>query len=141
MSFGWSAGDIAAALTLLYNIIEALDDSAGSPADYREAVAFLRTLKRTLEPLETLSAFSVYPLHGLDITEEVAYIKVPVEEFLAKVVKYEPSFAAKAAKGRHRHIFRKVQWYVFMRKEVAVLRTKIGSHIGVLDVLLQRFIL
>jgi hypothetical protein len=135
MSFGWSAGDIAAALTLVYNIIEALDDSAGSPADYREAVAFLRTLKRTL------SAFSVYPLHGLDITEEVAYIKAPVEEFLAKVVKYEPSFAAKAAKARHRHIVRKVQWYIFMRKEVAVLRTKIESHIGVLNVLLQRFIL
>ena len=88
------------ALTLVYNIIEALDDSAGSPADYREAVAFLRTLKRTLEPLETLSAFSVYPLHGLDITEEVAYIKAPVEELLAKVVKYEPNFAAKPAKGR-----------------------------------------
>jgi hypothetical protein len=98
MSFGWSAGDIAAALALVYNIIEALD-SAGSPADYREAVAFLLTLKRILEPLETLSAFSVYPLHGLDITEEVAYIKAPVEEFLAKVVKYEPNFATKPAKG------------------------------------------
>lgn len=44
MSFGGSAGDIATALTLVYNIIEALDDSASSHADYREAVAFLRTL-------------------------------------------------------------------------------------------------
>ena len=47
MSFGWSAGDIATALTLLYSIIEALDDVNGAADNYREAMGFLRDLKRT----------------------------------------------------------------------------------------------
>jgi hypothetical protein len=45
MSFGWSAGDIAAAITLLYNLDEALDSCDGAAGDYREAVGFLEDLK------------------------------------------------------------------------------------------------
>jgi uncharacterized Zn finger protein len=71
MSFGWSAGDIAAAITLFLNLVEALDSRHGAAGDYREAVAFLRDLKRTLEPLQTFTAWNAYPAYGNDIREQV----------------------------------------------------------------------
>lgn len=49
MSFGWSAGDIAAAVTLVCKLIQAVDSVDGAAGNYREAVSFLRDLNRTLE--------------------------------------------------------------------------------------------
>jgi hypothetical protein len=92
MSFGWSAGDIAAAITLAYNLIQALDTCDGAAGDYREAVSFLQDLKRTLEPLQAFTASNVVPGYGSDIEEQVAYIKEPVEVFLAAVLKYNPAW-------------------------------------------------
>jgi hypothetical protein len=141
MSFGWSAGDIAAAITLAYNLIQALDTYDGSAVEYREAVSFLRDLKRTLEPLEAFTVLNAYPMYKNDIERHVAQIKQPIEEFLLAVLKYEPSLGAKAAAGKHRHVLRKLQWYTFMSKKVLGLQKRIESHRRVLDTLLQRLTL
>jgi hypothetical protein len=141
MSFGWSASDIAAAIALIYNLIQALDSCDGAAGEYREAVSFLRDLKRTLDPFQTFTAWSAYPDYGREVAEQVAHIRKPVENFLQAVLKYEPSLGAKASAGRHRHMLRKVQWHVFMTKKVLALRKKIESHMRVIDTLLQRLAL
>jgi hypothetical protein len=51
MSFGWSAGDIAQAITLIVKVAKALDSADGAAGDCREAVSFLQSLRHTLEPL------------------------------------------------------------------------------------------
>jgi hypothetical protein len=142
MSFGWSAGDIAAAVTIAYNLIQALDSRDGAAGDYREAVTFLKDLKRTLEPLQTFTAWNAYPAYGNSIKEQVSHIKEPVESFLEAVLKYEPSLGIKPAEGNHhRHVFRKLQWYLTVSNRVLQLRKKIESHMRVIDTLLQRLIL
>jgi hypothetical protein len=141
MSFGWSAGDIAAAITVAYNLVQALDSVDGAAADYREAVLFLRHLLRTLEPLHICTTLGTTAEYGKDIEEEVGHIKAPVQKFLAAVVKYEPTLGASAKDGRHRHVLRKLQWYVFMSKKVLGLRKKIESHMRIVDTLMQRLTL
>ncbi|KAH7348387.1 hypothetical protein BKA65DRAFT_550458 [Rhexocercosporidium sp. MPI-PUGE-AT-0058] len=141
MSFGWSTGDVASAIKITYNLIQALDSIDGSASDYREAVAFLRDLKRTLEPLQTYTAWNAYPVYGNDIKEQVECIREPVEQFLASLLKYEPSLRDNARKGHHRHVLRKLQWYMLMSKKVLGLRKKIESHMRVLDTLMQRLTL
>ena len=141
MSFGWSAGDIVASITLIYNLIEALDSADGAACDYREAVSFLRDLKRVLDPLQAFSAWNTYPSYGKDIEDQVRHIKEPVDEFLKAVLKYEPSLGFKAAEGHHRHILRKLQWYMFVSKRVSILKKKIESHMRMIDTLLQRLTL
>jgi hypothetical protein len=141
MSFGWSAGDIAGAITLLINLVEALDTCDGAAGDYREAVAFLQDLKHTLEPLRAFTAWNAYPAYGKDIRAQVELIKEPVESFLDSVRKYEPSLGAKATGGHHRHLVRKLQWYLFMSKKVLSLRKKIESNMRIIDSLIQRLTL
>jgi len=141
MSFGYSAGDIASALTLIYNIIEALDSIDGAASDYREAVGFLQALKRTLHPLQSYTSWHAYPNYGEQIKEQVVQIKGPLERFLKEVVKFEPSLGTKAKEGYHRHVLKKLQWHVFVSKKVLELRKKIKSHMRVIDTLLQRLTL
>lgn len=141
MSFGWSAGDIATAVKTAYDIYEALDSCRGAAKEYREAVSFLKDLTRTLEPLETLTAWKVYPEYGKDIKKQVEAIKGPVDQFLQAALKYEPSLGAASKKGHQRHIYRKLKWHFFISKEILALRSKIESHMQVLDSLLQRLTL
>lgn len=141
MSFGWSAGDIATAVTLLYNIIEALDDVDGAAENYREAMGFLRDLKRTLEPLQTLTAWNAYPTYANEIAKQVQYIRGPVDEFLNTAVEYELSLGAKAKKGLYRHVGKKLQWYLLKENKVSALKNKIGDHMRILDTLICRLIL
>jgi hypothetical protein len=144
MSFGWSAGDIATAIAVTYNLIQALDDTHGAAKDYREAISFLCDLKRVLEPLQAFTAWSAYPNYGKEIGEKVGHIKGPVEDFLAAVLKYEPSLGENRRTGWPRALpaaLRKLQWHVFMSKKVLSLRGKIESHMRILDSLMHRLTL
>lgn len=109
-SFGWSAGDITAAVSVAYSLIQAL---------------------------QTFTAWNIHPAYGKDIGEQVGYIKEPVENFLAAMLKYELSLGANAKQGCHRHVLRKWQWYM---SKVLSLR-RIASHMRVIDALMQQLLL
>src|SRR4051812_24418550 len=141
MSFGWSAGDIASAIKVVYNLIQALDDASGAANDYREAVLFLKTLLRTIEPLPQLALWNAYPDYGRDIKEQVDHIQEPLKLFCAKVLKYESSLGATAKAGYYRHAPRKIQWYLFMPQEVLKLKGKIESHMRLIGTMMQRLYL
>lgn len=142
MSFGWSAGDIAQAIVLVVKLARALDDANGAASDYREAVAFLTSLKRTLEPLQTLSAFNLRPAYSEEIALVVKEIKAPTEKFLALTGKFEQSLGSGGHAGPScRHVGRKLQWRFVTSKRVDELRASIESHVGVLNNLLQRLTL
>lgn len=141
MSFGWSAGDIAQAAKLIYNLIQALGSVDGAASNYREAVSFLHSLKRTLDPLQSFTAWRAYPMYGREIDEQVRHIKGPIEAFLAAAVKFEPSLGRRAKNDHHRHVLRKLQWHIVMSKKVLGLKSIIESHLGIIDTLLQRLTL
>lgn len=144
MSFGWSASDIATAISVTYKLIQALDDAHGATDNYREAVAFLRDMLRVLEPLKTFTVLDAYPTYGEEIRRQLNKIKRPVEGFLAAVLKYEPRLGDKARKGwkeKLQSTIRKLDWYIFMETKVLSLRKKIESHMRILDTLMQRLTL
>ena len=95
MSFGWSAGDIAATIALAYNLIQVLDSCDGAAHEYREAVSFLRDLRRTLEPLAQFPNLTAQPGYGKEIAEQVGYIREPVETFLKSAEQYTASLGSK----------------------------------------------
>jgi hypothetical protein len=83
-------------------------------------------------------AWNANPLYGREIGEQVKNIKEPVENFLAAVLKYEPSLGAGAKDGHHQHIFRKLQWTTSLSKKVLGLRRRIESQMRIIDTLMQR---
>ncbi|KAH7136742.1 hypothetical protein B0J13DRAFT_80496 [Dactylonectria estremocensis] len=141
MSFGWSAGDIAAAITLVYNVAKALDDCDGASEDYREAMAFLQGLNRSLEPLQAFTAWKAYPEYGEQISKQVEYIRDSINKFRDEVLKLEPSLGEKSRKGYYRHIPQKLKWHVLKSGKILRLKKKIASHMRVIDTLMQRLTL
>jgi hypothetical protein len=141
MSFGWSAGDIAQAITLIVKVAKALDSADGAAGDYREAVSFLQSLRHTLEPLQTFTALGTYPSYKNEIQQHVESIRGPIESFLATATKFDHSLGPNAKEGHHRHIPRKLQWRFIESKTVDKLKSSIDGHMRVLETLLQRLTL
>jgi hypothetical protein len=141
MSFGWSAGDIAQAITLIVKVVKALDSADGAAGGYREAVAFLQGLKHTLEPLQTFTALGAYPAYKDEIQKHVESIREPIESFLVSAAKFDHSLGPNAKSGHHRHISSKLQWWFVESKAMDKLRNKIDRHLKVLETLLQRLTL
>jgi hypothetical protein len=141
MSFGWSAGDIAQAIGLVIKVVKALDNTNGAAAEYREAVAFLRRLKHTLEPLQTFSALNLYSQYGDDIRQSVEKIKGPIEKFLSIAKNFESSLSTRAKSGFQHNMGRKVQWSFYTSKRVGGLRKEIENELKILDTLLHRLTL
>jgi hypothetical protein len=138
MSFGWSAGDIIAAINLLAEVVQALDSVNGAADNYRQGILFLKRLIHTLEPLKTFTDIDARPTFRDEIRKEVDAIKIPVEDFLAIVMKYESSLGPTASKGYHRHVGKKLQWHYSDAKKLEKLEVKIDNHMRTLDILLQR---
>ncbi len=129
---------------MTYNLIQALDNANGAAKDYREPVAFLDELRRVLEPLQTFSDWGAYPAYGRDIGQHVNLIKLPIEEHLDTVLKYEPSMGEDARRSWQRRLpttLRKLQWHIFMTKKMLSFRGNIESHMRILDSLMQRLTL
>ncbi|KAI0854864.1 hypothetical protein F4860DRAFT_498050 [Xylaria cubensis] len=141
MSFGWSAGDIVAAVTVVHNLIKALDSCDGAASEYRETVSYLHHLKRTLEPLQTFTTFDENPTLAQDIEKEVRCIRGSVEGFLSSISNYEHSLGAKAKKGHLQHVPRKLKWHFSKSKDALSLKKNIKSHMRIIDTLMQRLTL
>ena len=141
MSFGWSTGDIAIAIRLIYEVTNALDSSNGAAGDYRDTVLFLKDLKRTLEPLQCFTASDVPSAYRKDITEQVDHLKQPISEFLQTVAKFDSSLGHNAKKGRQHHVFKKLEWYMRVSKKAQALKEKIKTHMRIIDMLMLRLTL
>ena len=82
MSFGWSVGDIVAALKLLHQVGVALKDSGGASSGFQDTYSFLQTLSRTLQHLNALQYTSLDPGLAEDLREQCGHIWMPLKAFL-----------------------------------------------------------
>lgn len=141
MSFGWSAGDIASAVTLLIEVVKSLDSANGATKDYRNSITFLKSLTNTLKLLKTFVEANLEVSYKDEICDAVDEIKAPVKEYLDLIVKYEDSLGEGVKEGYHRKIGRKLQWSFFESKKAENLQVRIGRHLQLMDTLLQRLTL
>ena len=138
MSFRWSAGDIATLVSLTIKIVKALDSRGGSAKQYREATAFLQTVKDTIEPLQDSSLFEAYPTYREQICQQVNKIKLAVDNFLEIAAKFERHLGGTEAIGHHQHFLPKLKWRFITSKALIELLTELGGHKSVIDTLLLR---
>lgn len=133
MSFGWSAGDIAAAIKIIIDVAQALDDASGAAADYRRISNFLNSLVATLKTLEALS--DIPAAATISLSNKIKEIQEPVIDFLSEIEKYKAKLGLPST-GRLsslRHMKTKLQYKYGPMKEAQKLQTQIGSQLQVLD--------
>jgi hypothetical protein len=122
MSFGWSAGDIVAALKLLHQIGSAIRDSGG---DFQDTLSFLQTLSRTLRHLNAPQATPLDPELADNLREQCDHIRAPLAAFLDDVGgRFGPALGVN---GRHDRIFgapRMIQWALPPQRRRSAYKTE-----------------
>jgi hypothetical protein len=142
MSFGWSAGDIIAALRLLNKVRIALKDTAGASSNYQDETSFLQSVSLTLTHAEALRCAPLDPDISRNLQQHFELIRPPLQKFLADAHKsYEASLGSKPTRGTFSSVPRKLQWALSMSSEAKSLREKIGLSISTLQLAISQQIM
>ena len=145
MSFGWSAGDIAAAIQLAFKIADALRESGGSTDHRRKAQAFLQTYQLAISIVQdcclniSTNADGNLVLNDPELEPALRTLKeldTNLQKRLSKSTGLEKKDGENflAVVGRQ---FHKVAWPFFSEPKVQEIRQQIIGQIQVLQPILM----
>lgn len=131
-------GDLFAALRIIKDSIEAVNDKRGAAADYANLVSEIGSLWDGLEAVEDIQS-------DPDLSEkQIAAIKRAVgacydsvESFLASVSDYQPHLGANSYSFASS--YRKIKWALCKKDDVAKFRGQLGRHLSSINMLLISF--
>ncbi|KFY06082.1 hypothetical protein V491_08869 [Pseudogymnoascus sp. VKM F-3775] len=133
MSFGWSVGDIIAGLEVAIRIASALQDSGGAAEKYRQTTTYLLSLSTVIHQLHP-------PPPGLlAIAPDVQSVHSALQAFHSKLsAKFEKSLGQNPSGwvARVRTSPRKVEYALFMEKQVEALRVKLDVPLKAINLAL-----
>ena len=148
MSFGWSPGDIFAAVKLLIDISQALSDANGSPKDHARALSFVNPIKNGLEQLLIYAKEEEEGILSSDDTKVSAFrptvqaLEPLIKKFTEKVLQYsglqEDVTRKRDWLGRQ---FDKLKWHFVEKEDLLQLRQTIEAHFAFLSALYPKMIL
>jgi hypothetical protein len=128
MSFGWSVGDLIATIGILIKVSNALRDSDGAVAIYREDNLFIESLAATLEKIcQGLEDGSL----PVEMKTQVNIIRDPIMKMQKKLdAKFQTTLAEGGASNFARllrSLPKKVEYGIFVSKQVEQLRAQIAT--------------
>ena len=116
--FGFSFGDMVGGISLVKDLIKALQDSGGAATDYRNLMSELYGLERALLAIKDLSL-----LESADedqaVRQAIGQCQVCVDRFLQKVIKYQPLSAGTTTL---RDAVKKVSWALCRQEDLLKFR-------------------
>lgn len=137
MSFGWSAGDIVAALKLLHQISSAVRSSAGASSDFQDTISFLQALSQTLQHLNALQAVHLSPDIIVNLREQCHHIRVPLTTFLDDVrPKFDPALGTDSRRKKLFAAPRMIHWALSDSKKVKRLQDRITVPMAAVGLML-----
>ena len=138
MGFGFSMSDLFAALKIIKDSIEAVNDKKGAVADYAVLTSEIGSLWDGLESVEELQS-------GPHLTDkQTAALKRAVdacydsvETFLRLISDYRPHLGTNSSGFASN--YRKIKWALCKKDDVARFRGQLGRHISAINMLLITF--
>jgi hypothetical protein len=135
MSFGWSAGDIVAAIDTLITIGKALKESGGSATEFQNAIVFITGVGKTVTGIRTILQANPDLVWEADLAEQATNLKTAVEEFHKKVKKYDASLGIDTKRAKIKRIPKEIQFALV--GHVNELRVEVTQPQQVLDVFIN----
>lgn len=130
--------DLFAALKIIKDSVEAVNDIKGAAADYANLASEIGSLRDGLEGVEEI-------LSDQDLSEkQIAAINRAVdacydslESFLKSISKYQPHLANNSSGFASK--YRKIKWALCKKDDVAKFRAQLGRHVSSVNILLITF--
>jgi len=138
MSFGFSIGDFIAIGKLIKDISSCLQDVGGAKAEYQELLRELECLQQALQYLDKLQqGRSSSPSLNLDSIKYAALsCRLPLEQFLGKMQKYDKSLGVWEKTGVIKSATDKLKWGFGQKEEARKLQGYLNIHVGTINILL-----
>ncbi|KAL8807266.1 MAG: hypothetical protein Q9182_000771 [Xanthomendoza sp. 2 TL-2023] len=138
--FGFSVGDIVAALKLIKQSVEALQDTKGSTADYQALSHEIDSLRDGLEAIEDLRLHQrggPRSKQNVAVQEAVARCCHCLDTFLSAISKYQPWLQKNRPPGvSWRASLKKIQWALCKKDDVNRFRAQLERHCSSISMLL-----
>lgn len=135
--FGFSAGDFISGIHLIRDLIKALEDTAGSSADYRDLIRELYSLERALLEVKHLDLDESQHTQGVALQQAATQCQHTIDEFLQKIGKFQPSLRTGGSKSHWRDGLRKVEWALYKKEDVQKFRAQLNGHTASINILLM----
>ncbi|KAL8827615.1 MAG: hypothetical protein Q9191_003078 [Dirinaria sp. TL-2023a] len=136
--FGFSVGDLIAGIRVFKDSIEAFSSTKGASSDYAALVNEIIILQGGLEAIEELQLvqnFSSKQTAALD--RALSGCRKSIDEFLGSIAKYQPHLRSQVSGWRSN--YRKIQWALCKKEDIANFRAQIARHSSALNMLLVTF--
>lgn len=139
MSFGWSVGDILAALQLLNKVRVALKETGGASFSYQESSTFLDILAVTLQHLTALQNAPLDPDLARNLGRLCKQVQDPLLAFRDEIQgTFGRDLGAGSTRARFLTAGMKVRWALSTEKKVRALRERIGVPVAAIGVLMNQ---
>ena len=134
VGFGFSVGDLITAIGLIKISIEAIHDGKAASAEYHLLETELESLGSGLNAVEKLSIDT----QTVEVAVEKAVHKCRhcIETFVKKIAKYQPSLGIGKHTSSLRLNFRRIQWVLCSKEDVATFRQQVARHASSINMLL-----
>ena len=130
--------DLFAALKIIKDSCEAVDDKKGAAADYASLTSEIGGLWDGLEAVEEIvsdSDLSEKQIAAIRRTVDASYDSV--ESFLESISDYQPHLGTTSSSFRSN--YRKIKWALCKKDDVTKFRAQLGRHISAINMLLITF--
>jgi hypothetical protein len=136
MSFGFSIGDFVAVGKLVSDIVSSLQSVGGAKSEYQELVSEFQSLRAALCHLDQLESRASDPSKVQAIKCAALSCRYPLENFLAKIRKYEASLGPRGQSKVGKTATDKLRWMFGDKHDIKQLQTYLNIHIGTINLML-----
>ncbi|KAF2092431.1 hypothetical protein NA57DRAFT_50298 [Rhizodiscina lignyota] len=139
VAFG-SVGDIISVCLLAKQLVDTLDASRGSSAEFQNLIIELRSLERSL--LETEAFFRAHKddqklaAIGEESSRVVAACQKSIETFSNRVKKYEAALKKDSSSNLVKGAVMKVRWQISEKESISKFRAEVTGHCNAIGMLL-----
>ena len=137
-AFGFSLGDFIAGITLVKDLISALQDGAGAKLQYRRLITELVNLERALTEVRYLKISDSQLSQKIALEQTASQCQETIEDFLKQNAKFSATLGiqSRASKWNWRANLHKIQWALCKDDAVAQLKSEIMGHTLTINTLL-----
>lgn len=136
-AFGWSAGDIVAAIRVVTKVSSALQDAGGASEEYQHTIKDLESLEIVLQYLQHLKPEDANFAHVKAICARSQASQRALRDLLDGFHKFEKSMGGGTHHSWHRGAHRKAQWALFASNELNKFQVCISMQLQAIQLLLN----
>ncbi|TVY91471.1 hypothetical protein LAWI1_G003254 [Lachnellula willkommii] len=130
MSFGWSAGDIVAAISLVNKITKSVSSAGGARDHFQELETELKGLSRALCEISDLANAPNQIPEIVALKFAACLCEDTLKRFYEKILPFDESLGSGSKTSRLKATPRMVRWELLIKKEVPEFRTYLVAHVG-----------